>query len=1084
MAPDHNETPTLLTHSPVDHERGDGQDRTNPVALSVMAAAARRVSSKPLLQTAALSGVTRTQKVQRWSKVEEEALQELVPRHTDRKGTVRWIHGVYTEWCGMHRTNPRVYMQRPVKSLSEKWVKLRSTIAATVPPRGPTPSNDQIEVSGMVAELPLRTARLGAGDHELMGGIVEVGRSEEVDRPSLLGDTNPVPSEAKLRKAVAVRDIVPVRKRKHANAKNVQTSARELTKRPRTEKACDTSWFQAESQLISDNEIPNLVRQVEPLLADALGWAAADAEPRGVAVPVPLKREFNQEVKRIANISSDRLYRRGRIPLIPFELDRERVAQLEQLVVDRVERCIAKGPDWFLGLNVAIFAAARILSRRKRTENLTDRLQRNDAKTLKEIERKQARLLRAAKRDRHRKWRSRSAKEREIKVERLRQMAGLVEQRIAERRDREASGRVRRRYRWRPSLRSITEPSATPSPAPSEQQTQQFWQALWGKKGHANTKQWQLREFERHVVAIRREVNQQTYIDTEQLVKMFALALQKAKGSKAPGPDGIRVSWWKMFRRVVPYVSAWVVRVLRGAEPVASWLCKGLTVLLPKGGDSTNPSNYRPITCLNTCYKLLTSVITQLIEQQVELLGGLPRQQVALRRGVQGTSVALLTDALVIADAAKANRHLGVCWFDFKKAFDSVPHNLILWMLRVIGVPDDLRSNIRAIMDLWATQLKVGGRVIGDAIPVRTGVFQGDTLSPLLFCLCVWPISFVLDQTPQYHFRCMRHLQEGFSIGHVFYMDDLKCYCMGKGELTQVVERVQECTSALGLSINHSKSAWLNSDGARGEMVGVPSLVGNYKYLGLQESLGLAARESLEVVQGKFMGRLKAIWSSQLSFGQSIHATKTICWPIVQYVLVNLFWSRRELTEMRIILRKWDRQVRDLLDECGVRQKSRSKNELYVERCAGGWGFPSLEDLLENTLAVQLSVLLARDEMAMHLKVCEMLERKKICTPLSAGRQVLDDWGVKVEVRERTLFLNGVLVEPAQVKRKLLEAMATGREQTRLAKWTNRKSRYGMTGGTWREASYVDVAASNEWLVKGALSKNVVSSCLAVRGNM
>ncbi|XP_063585774.1 uncharacterized protein LOC134763144 [Penaeus indicus] len=49
-------------------------------------------------------------------------------------------------------------------------------------------------------------------------------------------------------------------------------------------------------------------------------------------------------------------------------------------------------------------------------------------------------------------------------------------------------------------------------------------------------------------------------------------------------------------------------------ESAPEWLTEGTTYLLPKNQETQNPKNYRPITCLTTTYKILTSIITNRIE--------------------------------------------------------------------------------------------------------------------------------------------------------------------------------------------------------------------------------------------------------------------------------------------------------------------------------------------------------------------------------------------------------------------------------------------------------------------------------------
>ena len=45
--------------------------------------------------------------------------------------------------------------------------------------------------------------------------------------------------------------------------------------------------------------------------------------------------------------------------------------------------------------------------------------------------------------------------------------------------------------------------------------------------------------------------------------------------------------------------------------PLQEWLTAGVTFLIPKNENTENPKNYRPVTCLPTTYKHLTSIISR-----------------------------------------------------------------------------------------------------------------------------------------------------------------------------------------------------------------------------------------------------------------------------------------------------------------------------------------------------------------------------------------------------------------------------------------------------------------------------------------
>ncbi|VDP59544.1 unnamed protein product [Heligmosomoides polygyrus] len=78
----------------------------------------------------------------------------------------------------------------------------------------------------------------------------------------------------------------------------------------------------------------------------------------------------------------------------------------------------------------------------------------------------------------------------------------------------------------------------------------------------------------------------------------------KVKPWKATGPDGIQGFWWKHLPEARDRLTKWCLRVLQKPKELPRWLCRGRVVLIPKGSsEAPGPGDFRPIACLNTCYK-------------------------------------------------------------------------------------------------------------------------------------------------------------------------------------------------------------------------------------------------------------------------------------------------------------------------------------------------------------------------------------------------------------------------------------------------------------------------------------------------
>jgi len=147
-------------------------------------------------------------------------------------------------------------------------------------------------------------------------------------------------------------------------------------------------------------------------------------------------------------------------------------------------------------------------------------------------------------------------------------------------------------------------------------------------------------------------------------------------------------------------------------------------------------------------YKLLTAIVTEMLYNHAIAIGAIPQEQQALIRKKRGCTDALLIDGMITQLAKKQRTPLSVAWVDYQKAFDRVPHQWIDALLRSIKAPKIIKKCLRRIIPMWATTFSVGKgeKEVQFELQLKRGIFQGDSLSPLLFCLAISPISHVLQQ--------------------------------------------------------------------------------------------------------------------------------------------------------------------------------------------------------------------------------------------------------------------------------------------------------------------------------------------------
>ena len=141
-----------------------------------------------------------------------------------------------------------------------------------------------------------------------------------------------------------------------------------------------------------------------------------------------------------------------------------------------------------------------------------------------------------------------------------------------------------------------------------------------------------------------------------------------------------------------------------------------------------------------------------------------------------------------------SKKNLTTSWIDYRKAFDSVPHSWIIKTLDLYKVSPEIVNFMKVNMQNWKTTLVLrhAGTLTSRLIEIKSGIFQGDSLSPLLFCLALAPLSNLLNDT-----NCGYDIQ-GKKINHRFYIDDLKTF----GRDNQQQERLLQTVKRFSDDIN------------------------------------------------------------------------------------------------------------------------------------------------------------------------------------------------------------------------------------------------------------------------------------------
>ena len=189
----------------------------------------------------------------------------------------------------------------------------------------------------------------------------------------------------------------------------------------------------------------------------------------------------------------------------------------------------------------------------------------------------------------------------------------------------------------------------------------EFWTEIWEDNAKTPQRIW--------MNTVAKKIGQKvTNVQEFKIIeKKLHQTVKKQKNWPVPGIDGVQNFWWKNFRGTWSATLRCFNKWLEQLDEIPDWLTKGRTVLLPKTEDLSNERNYRPITCLNTYYKIFTGMIDNYMKQHAERNNIWHISQLETCSGVLGTVYQLNFHNAIMDEVRNQEKNLAVALYVIKK---------------------------------------------------------------------------------------------------------------------------------------------------------------------------------------------------------------------------------------------------------------------------------------------------------------------------------------------------------------------------------------------------------------------------------
>ena len=333
-------------------------------------------------------------------------------------------------------------------------------------------------------------------------------------------------------------------------------------------------------------------------------------------------------------------------------------------------------------------------------------------------------------------------------------------------------------------------------------------------------------------------------------------------------------------------------------------LCKIATVTpIHKGGDQTDPSNYRPISILPILGKAIEFFVNSQLTQYLDDTGYICKEQYGFRKD-HSTTYLMLDLFDKIYDSKSKSKSPAIVFLDIKKAFDSVSHNILLKKLKHYGIDGIVLSWFESFLSDRMQKTKIGDK-ISKLNRIISGVPQGSILGPVLFCIFI-------NDLPS---ACINSIPYLFADDGALYFDSIN-----RGNYATIkleVQSIYKWLQANGLALNNSKTKFIvfdsspDKDAILVEVTNELTLVicesKSEKYLGLIVDNKLTFYDHIEYIKKKVSKRIGAMYRSKSLLPLKFRKMFANALMLPQFDYLDIIWSktfRYRLRELDIMYKK------------------------------------------------------------------------------------------------------------------------------------------------------------------------------------
>ena len=395
---------------------------------------------------------------------------------------------------------------------------------------------------------------------------------------------------------------------------------------------------------------------------------------------------------------------------------------------------------------------------------------------------------------------------------------------------------------------------------------------------------------------------------------------KRLKPHKAAGGDGLPPEFFKLLtadkgvkgNENCPSTSMGkaflrILRLIFQRAQIPEEAMTAVLVAIPKKGDLTSTDNYRGISLISIAIKILTSIIVQKFQTELESRRFFDKGQAGFRSQQECMGQVVCLKEIVLRRKA-AKKPTYVCYIDFQKAYDMVPHEALFAKLEAAGMTGTALEFIKALYNKSQVQVRVGEDMT-PPIQVQRGVRQGCPGSPCLFNVF---INDILADGDMKGVDVPGLLER---IKGLMFTDDLTLLADSPTELQTSLDKTTEWANRWGMKFGIKKCMVTAFFGDMTELRKMTFTLGgetvpigdSYRYLGMQIDSEFSVKNIIadraERGQRSLFANLPLLGARALPIWTRMTVFKSCVYPVITYgAEIMGAWDQKLLQKLETIV--------------------------------------------------------------------------------------------------------------------------------------------------------------------------------------